>query len=76
MLCTLHDMSEIIDIKSIRERFGLTQVQLADFLGLDRSSVSRMEGGQPLKGPTKILLEKLVAGEIPAPTSRIENEIG
>jgi DNA-binding transcriptional regulator YiaG len=58
-LCTLANMSAEIDIKSLRDKFGWTQEQLAEYLGLDRSSVSRMETGQAPKGPTLKLLEKL-----------------
>jgi transcriptional regulator with XRE-family HTH domain len=56
-------MSEAIDIRSLRDRLGWTQERLAQELGLDRSSVSRMETGQSPKGPTAKLL-KMIA-EIP-----------
>lgn len=52
-------MQSSIDIKEIREAKGWSQDQLAVHLGLDRSSVSRMENGQEPKGPTRILLEQL-----------------
>lgn len=66
-ICTLGGMSDDqIDIKALRESYQWTQEQLADALGLDRSSVSRMETGQEPKGPTKILLRKL-AENAPAP---------
>jgi transcriptional regulator with XRE-family HTH domain len=56
-------MSHEIDLKALRERCGWSQEQMADFLGLDRSSVSRMENGQKPKGPTLRLLQKLAAEE-------------
>lgn len=60
-------MDEQIDVKALREGLRLTQEQLADFLGLDRSSVSRMESGQRPRGPTLVLLRKLRGGEITVP---------
>ena len=53
-------MEPTIDIKSIREKLEWTQEQMAEYLGLDRSSVSRMENGQEPKGPTRRLLIGLV----------------
>ena len=52
-------MSTEIDVKLLREDMGLTQAQFAELLGLDRSSISRMETGQEPKGPTLILLQRL-----------------
>ena len=52
-------MDETFDVKALRERLGWTQERMAQHLGLDRSSVSRMEGGQAPKGPTLILLSQL-----------------
>jgi transcriptional regulator with XRE-family HTH domain len=52
-------MQEHIDIRALRDDLGWTQDQLAAYLGLDRSSVSRMEHGQPPKGPTYRLLDAL-----------------
>ena len=52
-------MDADLDIKTIREGLKWTQEQMADHLGLDRSSVSRMENGQPPKGSTKRLLQGL-----------------
>ncbi len=54
-------MDDEIDIKALRESLGLTQAQLAEKLGLDRSSVSRMESGQHPKGPTRLLLQKMAS---------------
>jgi transcriptional regulator with XRE-family HTH domain len=52
-------MDEQIDIRALREALGWNQQQLAEYLGLDRSSVSRMEKGQDPKGPTLRLLRQL-----------------
>jgi DNA-binding transcriptional regulator YiaG len=53
-------MDAQIDIKRLREDMGLTQAQFAERLGLDRTSVSRMEtGNQKPSGSTKILLRQL-----------------
>jgi len=54
-------MDKPIDIRALRLRLNWTQDQLAEFLGLDRSSVSRMENGQPPKGPTAKLLRELAS---------------
>lgn len=53
-------MHDAIDVKGLREKLGWDQARLADYLGLDRSSISRMENGQPPKGPTLKLLQQLV----------------
>jgi transcriptional regulator with XRE-family HTH domain len=52
-------MTDTIDIRDLRARLDWTQDELADYLGLDRSSVSRMENGQKPKGPTRRLLDDL-----------------
>jgi len=48
-----------IDVRALRESLNWTQEQLAEYLGLDRSSISRMESGQEPKGPTLRLLKQL-----------------
>lgn len=48
-----------MDIREIREAKNWTQDQMADYLGLDRSSVSRMECGRPPSGPVEKLLQLL-----------------
>lgn len=53
-------MTQQIDIRALRAQLGWTQDQMAEYLGLDRSSVSRMESGQPPKGPTLRLLQSLI----------------
>jgi transcriptional regulator with XRE-family HTH domain len=52
-------MERAIDIRSLRKRLKWTQDRLADYLGVDRSSVSRMENGQPASGPVERLLSIL-----------------
>lgn len=58
-------MSEKIDLRSLRHDLKWTQEQMAEYLGLDRSSVSRVENGQAIKGPTERLLRKLVEESVP-----------
>jgi transcriptional regulator with XRE-family HTH domain len=49
-----------IDIKAIRGRLGLSQQELAERIGVNQASISRMESGrQPVKRPILILLSKL-----------------
>ncbi|WP_350223804.1 helix-turn-helix transcriptional regulator [Rhizobium sp. CNPSo 4039] len=57
-LCTLRCMTKL-DIRTLRVRLAWTQDQLADYLGVDRSSVSRMENGGPMNGPVSRLLALL-----------------
>ena len=40
---------------------------MAEYLGVDRSSVSRMENGQPMNGPVIRLLRALAASPPPPP---------
>ncbi|EHK56842.1 hypothetical protein MAXJ12_12812 [Mesorhizobium alhagi CCNWXJ12-2] len=47
------------DVRALRDRIGWTQDRLARFLGVDRSSISRMENGQALSGPVRRLLALL-----------------
>ena len=57
-------------IKKLRTDRGWTQEQLAEYLGLDRSTVSRLESGQEPSGPTMRLLGMLASQPLPtsAPT--------
>lgn len=48
-----------MEVKVIRTGLGWTQLELARFLGMDRSSVSRMENGGSVSGPVERLLEQL-----------------
>ncbi len=57
-------MHQPTDIKALRARLNWTQEQLAEYLGLDRSSVSRMENDErPTRpsGPARKLLDRLLA---------------
>jgi len=54
-------MTDPLDIKELRERVNWSQDRLAEFLGMDRSSVSHMENGRPPRGPAKRLLDMLAA---------------
>jgi transcriptional regulator with XRE-family HTH domain len=50
------------DIRSIRQQLGVTQMELADLLGLHQSTISRFEKGSlPLDERTRLALEALVA---------------
>lgn len=79
-LCTVAVMEQTIDIKSLRKKIGWRQERLARYLGVDRSSVSRMENGQPLGGPVQRLMlmlqESAEAGSVdhlcPAVASDLE----
>jgi len=51
-------------IKKLRTERGWSQQQMAVCLGLNRSSVSRLEAGQEPSGPTLKLLELLAVTEI------------
>lgn len=63
-------MDDAIDILTLRKRLGWSQDRLAQHLGVDRSSVSRMEREkQPLSGPVAKLLDHLAAGTSVTPTS-------
>jgi transcriptional regulator with XRE-family HTH domain len=60
----------MIDVRDLRRRLGLTQAQLADRLGTDQSTVSRLETGQLApRGPIGILLRQLAeeAAHLPDP---------
>lgn len=52
-------MNDEPDIHTIRKGLRLTQEQMAERLGIDRSSVSHMENGRPPRGPTRKLLDAL-----------------
>ncbi len=47
-------------LRSLRRSRGFTQVQLADFLGIDRSYISALELGN--KSPTLSYLETVAQG--------------
>ena len=49
------------DIQRIRRSLGLTQIELAELLGLHQSTISRFEGGTlPVDERTRLALEALV----------------
>ena len=49
-----------LDVKSIRSKLGWTQQDLADYLGVDRSTISRMEVRRKFRGPTARILHGLM----------------
>lgn len=59
----MHD--ESIDISVLRKKAGWSQDRMAEFLGVDRSTVSRMENGAPVSGPVARLLKILSQAENP-----------
>ncbi|MBO0142284.1 helix-turn-helix transcriptional regulator [Agrobacterium sp. Ap1] len=48
-----------IEIKALRDKLDWTQAQLAEYLGVDRSTISRMENGGKVHGPAAKLLSSL-----------------
>lgn len=57
-------MSDAIDILALRESLGWTQDRMADYLGVNRSNVSRMETGQTgMRGSVLRLLKALQAAK-------------
>jgi transcriptional regulator with XRE-family HTH domain len=52
-----------IDVRAMRRRHGWTQQEMAEYLGVDRSTVSRLEAGQTPTGSTEKLLTALEAPE-------------
>lgn len=48
-----------IDLKSLRTRLGMSQQALADYLGVNQATVSRLEQGQRPSGPVLKLIEQL-----------------
>lgn len=59
-------MEEALDIRSLRKGLGLSQDDLAERLGVNRSTISRIEHGAPVRGPMLLLLRQVFAGEIGA----------
>jgi len=56
----------MIDVKTLRNRLGLTQTALADRLGVDQSLISKWENGERTPdGPALILLRQMEA--LPTP---------
>lgn len=52
-------MQDTVDVKSIREKLGLTQAQLGEAVGVDQSTVSNWENGKSPSGPARRILESL-----------------
>lgn len=52
-------MSTTIDVKALRKRLGWRQRQLAEYLGVERSYISKIENGHPPNGPVSRLLDRL-----------------
>jgi putative transcriptional regulator len=48
------------NVKSIRESLNMTQAELAERLGIDRSSLAHMENGRPVPRYIALLLASLV----------------
>ena len=55
------------EIKSIRQRYGLSQTELAVLLRIaDLRTIRRWEKGEvPVSGPASVVLELMDAGELP-----------
>lgn len=50
------------DIRSVRAKLGVTQIELAQMLGLDQSTISRFENGKlAVDARTQLALEALTA---------------
>ena len=55
-------MARKIDIAKLRERLNLSQAALAKRLGVDQSTVQRIETGKrPPSAPVQMLLEQIAA---------------
>jgi len=54
------------EIKSFRKSRGWSQSDLAEQLGVDQATVSRIENGTPMAGPVDRLLRKLMAEPVAA----------
>ena len=50
------------NVKSIRESLNMTQAELAERLGIDRSSLAHMENGRKVPRYIELLLASLVNG--------------
>lgn len=60
-LCTLVGMFTPAKIRALRSSLGWNQKAMADYLGVDRSTVSRIESDQEPSGPVLRLLQQLDA---------------
>jgi transcriptional regulator with XRE-family HTH domain len=50
------------DVKSIRKSLNMTQAELAELLGIDRSSLAHMENGRRVPRYIALLLASIVDG--------------
>jgi transcriptional regulator with XRE-family HTH domain len=57
-------------IRGLRHAAGMTQSQLATWLGVTRAHVSHIEGGQRPAGQQTIRLLELLVERIPSPGKR------
>lgn len=55
------------EIKAIRQRYGLSQTELAALLRIsDIRTIRRWEKGEvPVSGPASVVLELMATGELP-----------
>ena len=54
-------MAKKINVSALRKRLNLSQSALADKLGVDQGTVSRLENGRAPSGPVQRLLEQMAA---------------
>jgi len=52
-------MAKKINIKALRKRLNLSQIEMADRLGINQATVSRLEAGRPPSKPVLKLLEMM-----------------
>lgn len=52
-------METHFDLQGLRQKLEWKQERLARYLGVNRSTVSRMESGQRIRGPARRLLDTL-----------------
>ena len=50
------------NVKLIRKRLNMTQAELSELLGIDRTSLAHMENGRKVPRPVAMLLASLVNG--------------
>lgn len=58
-------MSDPIDLRALREQLDWTQEDMASYLGIDRSRISRIENGEEPSKPVQRLLGLLRASMPP-----------
>ena len=55
-----------IDMRALRLERNWSQVQMAEYPGCNQSTVSRIEAGDPPRGPILRLLQQLASSEAAA----------